>query len=373
MTNISESLYKVISKWIEPYEVYSISEHGNGLINSTYKITTKGTDNPDFILQKINHNIFKDVDGLQNNIIKVTDHIRKGLIRQGIKDVDRRVLTIQYLNTDGGDENGNNISKNEKRASWYKDEGGNCWRIFKFISDTKSYEKMTSPAMAELAGKAFGNFHKQLSDFDGESLCEVLPGFHNTPMRIENLRKRVALDPVGRLKSVAAEVDFLFSRAGEYSKIVEMGNAGVIPKRVVHQDTKFNNVLLDSDDNILCVIDLDTVMPGYICYDVGDAIRTGANKGLEDDENLDNVEFDTDIYNGFIKGFIEETKDMLTSAEMDTLSFGPRLLTYEQAVRFLDDYIDGDNYYRCREGFPQHNLVRARAQIKLLQSMEKTL
>jgi len=368
MAGISEALSRIIDMWIKPFEVLSIQEHGNGLINSTYKIETKGEENPDFILQKINHNIFKDVDGLQNNIIKVTNHIRSGLIRDGVKDFDRRVLTLHYLNLE------NNYKGNDEgRLSWYKDEEGGCWRIFKYIPNTRSYEKMTSPAMAELSGRAFGNFHKQLSDFDGESLCEVIPGFHNTPMRIENLRKRVAADPVGRLKEVEAEVEFLLSRAGEYSKIVEMGDAGLIPKRVVHQDTKFNNVLLDSEDNILCVIDLDTVMPGYICYDVGDAIRTGANKGLEDDENLDNVEFDVDIYNGFIKGFTAETHDMLTPAEADTLAFGPRLLTYEQAVRFLDDYLDGDNYYKCRENFPQHNLVRARAQIKLLQSMEKTL
>ncbi len=347
----------------------SVEKYGNGLINNTYKVMSGNPDVPDYILQKINHKVFKDVDGLQDNIKRVTDHIRQKLEKEGFEDIDRRVLTpVEFHNAAIG----------SKRSSklFFKDDKGDYWRLFLFIDGAQSYERMETPQMAKVAGKAFGNFHRQLNDFSGESLCEVIPNFHNTPVRIENLRKKIAKNSFDRLKNVKNEVEYLLRRAGEFSKIEEMGRLGLIPKRVVHQDTKFNNVLLEANPDseepeVLCIIDLDTVMPGYICYDVGDAIRSGANTGKEDDTNLDNVGLNYEIYRGFIDGFIEETKDFLTKAELETLPFGPKLITYEQAVRFLDDYLDGDKYYKTNH--PTHNLVRARAQIKLLQSMDELI
>ena len=347
----------------------TVEKYGNGLINNTYKVTSANPDEPDYLLQKINHKIFKDIEGLQNNIKKVTDHIRKKLEDAGVQDVNRRVLTpVEFHNPAVGSGSSSRL--------YFKDESGDYWRLFLFIDGAQSYERMETPEMARIAGKAFGNFHRQLSDFPGETLCDVLPGFHNTPVRIANLRKRVAKDAFDRLKNVKDEVEYLLGRAGEFSKIVEMGKMGLIPKRVVHQDTKFNNILMESnpetdEPEVLCIIDLDTVMTGYICYDVGDAIRSGANRGKEDEKNLDNVGLDFEIYRGFLEGFTEETKDFLTKAELDTLPFGPKLLTYEQAVRFLDDYLDGDRYYKTN--YPTHNLVRARVQIKLLQSMDELI
>ena len=190
-------------------------------------------------------------------------------------------------------------------------------------------------------------------------------------MRIENFINKIELDRVGRLSEVQEEVDFLLERRERYSQVVKMGREGILPIRVVHQDTKFNNVLLDENNDILCVIDLDTIMPGYICYDVGDAIRSGANTGDEDDQDLTRVSMDIEIFRGFVKGFIASTRNFISEQEIKTIAQGPLLLTYEQSVRFLDDYLDSDRYYRCNPEISKHNLVRARAQIKLLQSMEE--
>ena len=327
---------------------------GDGLINTTYKVKTDEDDKPNYLLQIINHHIFKNVPELTKNIQRVTDHLRSKLEKIEGSDLKRQVLKpVDTLDGKG----------------YVKDADGNYWRVFLFIEDARSYNRLSNANQAYVGGKAFGQFQSRLSDLPGEPLYPVLPDFHNTEMRILNFIERVKQNPVGRLKEVQTEVDFLMARSDEYRKIVQMGRDGILPERIVHQDTKFNNVLLNENDDVLCVIDLDTVMPGYVCYDIGDAIRNGANTGLEDDRNLDNVSMNIDLFEGFIKGFIEETKEVLTPAEIDTLAFGAKLLTYEQAVRFLDDYIDGDNYYKVNA--PDHNLVRTRAQIKLLQSMEE--
>lgn len=327
---------------------------GDGLINTTYKVKTKEDDKPNYLLQIVNHHIFKNVPELTKNIKRVTDHLRSKLEQIPGSDIKRQVLTP--IDTFDG-------------KGFVKDEEGNYWRVFLFIENARSYNQLSNANQAFVGGKAFGQFQSRLADLPGEPLYPVLPDFHNTEMRILNFIERVKKDPVGRLKDVEAEVDFLMERSEEYKKVVQMGREGILPERIVHQDTKFNNVLLDENDEILCVIDLDTVMPGYVCYDIGDAIRNGANTGLEDDPNLDNVSMNIELFEGFIKGFLQETKKVLTPAEIDTLAFGAKLLTYEQAVRFLDDYIDGDNYYKVKS--PDHNLVRTRAQIKLLQSMEE--
>lgn len=334
--------------------VQSVKPFGTGLINTTYKVKTQEEDAPNYLLQIINHHIFQNVPELTRNIKRVTSHIRKKLEEQNVEDIDRRVL-VPIDTIDG--------------KGYFKDEEGNYWRMFLFIEDARSYDQLTNRKQAEAGGRAFGQFQKLVSDLPGDPLYPVIPGFHDTEMRINNFKKRVNEDPVGRLKEVGEEVDFLMERSEEYKKVVQMGREGKIPERIVHQDTKFNNVLLDENDEVLCVIDLDTVMPGYVCYDIGDAIRNGANTGKEDDPNLDNVSINMDLYEGFIKGFLQETKEILTPVEKDTLAFGAKLLTYEQAVRFLDDYIDGDKYYKTES--PDHNLIRARAQIKLLKSMEE--
>lgn len=344
-----------------------ISDFGNGLINKSWKVEFPEAGTRAWLLQKINSNIFKDVEGLTSNIIKVTAHIRKKLELAGKLDIDRRVLTPVVVNQD---------SSNETGKYYYKDTEGDFWRAFLFIEDSFSYEMMETPQLAETAGKAFGSFHKMLNDFPGEALCEVLPGFHYTPGRIENLRKRVNANPVGRLKECAELANGLLSRGEEFSAIAKMGERGELPLRVVHQDTKLNNVLFDArvgkeNPEMLCIVDLDTVMPGFMCYDVGDAIRTGANRAAEDEKDLSKVALNPEIYKAFIKGFLSEVKDFLTEAEYSTIPFGPKLLAYEQAVRFLDDYLAGDIYYKIE--YAEHNLVRAKAQAKLLESMDELI
>lgn len=333
--------------------IESVKPFGTGLINTTYKVTTREAHTPNYLLQIINHHIFQNIPELTRNIQRVTSHIRTKLETQGINDIDRRVLTP--INTSDG-------------KGYFKDDQGKYWRMFLFIEGARSYDQLTNRKQAEAGGRAFGQFQKMVADLPGEPLYPIIPGFHNTEMRINHFNERVKENPVGRIKEVEPEVAFLLERAQEYKKIVQMGRDGIIPERIVHQDTKFNNVLLDENDEVLCVIDLDTVMPGYVCYDIGDAIRNGANTGKEDDPDLDKVGVNMNLYEGFIKGFLHETKDILTPAEKGTLAFGAKLLTYEQAVRFLDDFLNGDKYYKINN--PNHNLIRTRAQIKLLMSME---
>jgi len=356
---IPRSVEEMIAVGLLPYPVESISQHGDGLINNTFKIITKKKEDPNFLLQKINNRVFKDIDALQHNIRLITEHIRRKLEKDGVKDVENRVLIPSSIHSNG------------TSRSYYWDHNNDYWRIYVFIEESYTHEKFLNVNMAESAGKALANFHKQLLDFNAPDFKELLPDFHNTPKRVETLKKRVEKDVAGRLKDVRSEVDFLLSREKEYSKVEVLGNRGILPKRIIHQDPKVNNILFDKKGNAKCIIDLDTVMHGYLCYDVGDAVRNCTNTGMEDDKDLKNVSIDMEMFKHFINGYTNIAKDFITWAEMESLGFGPRLLTYEQAVRFLSDYLHGDKYYSYKTFYPEHNLVRARAQIKLLESMEE--
>ena len=333
--------------------VTEVEAFGTGLINSTYRVITSEETELDYILQSINHNIFTNVPELTKNIIRVTDHISEKL--ESIyckKELARRVLTVVYANDGKG---------------YYKDDEGTYWRVFTLIEGSKTIEVLENAEQAESTGEAYGDFQKMLSDMEGDPLFEILPGFHNTAMRIDNFKARVLENPEGRLAEVQEEVDFLMQFEDEMKSIVRKGKEGIIPLRTVHQDTKLSNILFDKDDKALCVIDLDTVMPGYLCYDFGDAVRGGMNTGLEDDENIDNVSINMDLFKGFARGYYKSSKDFITPEEVDTLAFGAKLLTYEQSVRFLDDYLNGDKYYGVNK--PKHNLIRTRAQIAYLKDL----
>lgn len=219
------------------------------------------------------------------------------------------------------------------------------------------------------AGLAFGEFQKILADLPGGPLFETIPNFHNIESRLETFRDSVRANKVGRLAEVQELVNELEARADEMCKAERMHREGKLIKRTNHCDTKVNNILFDKDDQVLCVVDLDTVMPGYVLSDFGDFIRTGANKGAEDDPDLDNVSLDLDIFEGYTKGYLENAASFLTDVEIEHLAFGAKLLTYMQTVRFLTDYIDGDTYYKIAYG--THNLVRSKAQYKFLQSLEQ--
>ncbi len=333
-------------KWGEPY--------GSGHINDTFLVKTEESNKPDYILQRINHHIFKNVPKLQDNILRVTSHIRKKLEQTPGANPDRETLTLIPA-LDG--------------KPYFKDQEGNYWRIYIFIDKNRSYDRVESPAQAYEGGKAFGRFQFLISDLEGEPLYETIPNFHNMDMRLETFFQTVENDPAKRVALAGPEIKFVEERSIEMTKILRLGEEGIIPERITHNDTKFNNVLLDENDKRLCVIDLDTVMPGYIHYDFGDSIRTTTNTGNEDEKDLSKVEMDIRLFEAYSKGFLEETKSFLTPVEIENLAFSGKMMTFIIGLRFITDYLDGDNYFKTHH--EHHNLQRAKAQFKLVTSMER--
>ena len=346
-----EKLKSIISHFPEVTGVESVSPLGAGLINDTFVVRTSDPENPDYVMQRINHAIFKDVDLLQRNIETVTSHIREALIKEGDPDVDRHVL--RFIHADDG-------------KTYYFD-GESYWRLMVYIPRSVSYETV-DPKYAELAGREFGRFESRLTHLAG-SLGETIPDFHNMEFRLKQLRDAVAADAVGRVKEVQYYLDEIEKRAEEMCKGERLYREGKLPKRVCHCDTKVNNMMFDEEGKVLCVIDLDTVMPNFIFSDFGDFLRSAANTGAEDDENLDNVNFNMEIFKAFAKGYLESAKVFLLPIEVENLPYAAALFPYMQCVRFLADYINGDTYYKTK--YPEHNLVRTKAQFKLLQSVEE--
>ncbi|MDE5844110.1 MAG: aminoglycoside phosphotransferase family protein [Muribaculaceae bacterium] len=332
--------------------VESVKPLGNGLINDTYIVKTSDESTSDYVLQRINHHIFTDVDTLQDNIAAVTSHIRRKLTNAGEKDIDRKVLNFLP------------VKDNPSKTYFY--DGESYWRMMVFIPHAHTLEAVT-PESSRFAGKAFGNFQAMLVDID-KNLKESIPDFHNMEFRLKQLHDAVAADPAGRVKEVKPLLDELESRADEMCKAERLYREGKLPKRICHCDTKVNNMMFDEDGSVLCVIDLDTVMPSFIFSDYGDFLRTGANSLAEDDPNIDGVEFNMAIFRAFTEGYLSSAKAFLTPIEIENLPYAVALFPYMQAVRFLTDYINGDTYYKIK--YPEHNLVRTRNQFKLLQSIE---
>ena len=322
---------------------------GNGLINDTFRVFTDGPD--DYVLQRINQAIFQDVDLLQHNIDCVTRHIREKLVAAGESDIDRKVLRF--------------LPERETGKSYWTD-GTQWWRLSVFIRDALTFEAVT-PEYAGYAGVAFGRFEAMLADLP-DKLGETIPDFHNMELRSRQLREAVAADAAGRMAQaeVRALVDAVFAREAEMCKAERLFREGVLPKRICHCDTKVSNMLFDRDGSILCVIDLDTVMPSFVFSDFGDFLRTAANTGAEDDPDLSKVSFNMDIFKAFAGGYLSTAGTFLTPVERENLPFAATLFPYMQAVRFLADYINGDTYYKIR--YPEHNLVRTKAQWKLFLS-----
>ena len=331
-------------------QVDSIKPLGNGLINDTYKVTT--TDGPSYVLQRINHHIFKDVDLLQKNIVSVTSHIRGKLEEAGAVDVDRKVLTF--------------ISLKDSDLTYYFD-GESYWRVSLLIEDAFTYETV-NPEYSYYAGRSFGHFEAMLADVP-DTLGETIPDFHNMELRARQLDEAVAADAVGRMAE--AEVQEILKEVlvyrEEMCKAERMHREGVLPKRICHCDTKVNNMMFDASGEVLCVIDLDTVMPSFVFSDFGDFLRTAANKVAEDDPRIEMVEFDMEIFKAFAKGYVESASVFLTPVELDNLPYAAALFPYMQAVRFFADYINGDTYYKIK--YPEHNLVRTRNQMALFRSV----
>ena len=346
-----KDLLSIVSHFQMQGTVREIKPLGSGLINDTYKVTTVEADAPDYVLQRINHAIFQNVEMLQSNIEAVTGHIRKKLEEKGEADVERKVLHF--------------IPTAEGKTYWY--DGENYWRIMTFIPRAKTYETV-NPEYSYYAGTAFGNFQAMLADIP-DTLGETIPDFHNMEFRLRQLSDAVEADAVGRVKGVRDILGEVERRAKDMCVAERLHREGVLPKHVCHCDTKVNNIMFDEDGSVLCVIDLDTVMPNYIFSDYGDFLRSAANTGLEDDPNLENVSFNMDIFRAFTRGYIESARSFLLPVETDHLPYAAALFPYMQCVRFLTDYINGDTYYKTQ--YELHNLVRTRAQLKLLQSAEE--
>lgn len=320
-----------------------------GLINSSWEVTDKAGKT--YIVQGINNNVFKDVDGLMDNITRVTNHIREKVLLEG-GDTSREVLEL-IPNVDTGK---NYINVNNKEY----------YRIYKCITNATTYDEANMQLLYQ-AGIGFGKFQKQLDDFPAESLTESIPNFHNTPKRFEAFEKK--LEEVDFKTYSKAKAEIIKALKGyEYAKkIMEPLENGEIPTRVVHNDTKLNNVMLDNTTHkAVCVIDLDTIMPGSLLFDYGDAIRYCSNTGAEDEQDLSQVHLDPQKFMAFTHGFLQETHSSITTRELDLMAVAPAVLTYELALRFLTDYLDGNKYFKCDPARPEHNLERARAQLKLL-------
>jgi len=325
--------------------------YGSGHINETFLLKTKEKDSPDYILQRINSTIFADVPGLMENIRKVTSHLHEKLIESGSGNPEREILSL--------------IPTIEDKA-YLIDKDGNYWRMYLYIWPNKSYDIVPDGKIAFEGGKMFGRFQRLLSDLPGDELVETIPDFHNIEKRLETFYQILQEDKFNRAANVKDDILFVEKHRSEMHTVLQLGEDNLIPKRVTHNDTKFNNVLLDENNMGLCVIDLDTVMPGFIHYDFGDTIRTATNTGAEDEQDLSKVEMDIEIFRGFAGGFLSETNEILCKKEIDHLVFSGRLLTYTIGLRFLTDYLNGDNYFRIHRS--DHNIERCRAQFKLFRS-----
>ena len=339
-------------------KILDVSPLGNGLINDTFKVTTEGTA-PDYVLQRINHHVFTDVALLQHNIEAVTAHIRKKLQAAGTDDIDRKVLRFLPLK--------------DSPQTWYFD-GEAYWRVSVFIDRAKTYETV-DPTYSEFAGEAFGRFEAMLADIP-DTLGETIPDFHNMELRLRQLVDAVRADKAGRLhadahgsgelRAILSEID----ANGEAMCLAErLHREGLLPKRICHCDTKVNNMLFDEQGAVLCVIDLDTVMPSYVFSDFGDFLRTAANPVAEDAPEVEKVDFRMDIFEAFSRGYIRGTASFLTETERAHLPYAAALFPFMQAVRFFADYLNGDTYYKT--SYPEHNLVRTRNQLQLFRSAKE--
>ncbi len=331
--------------------------YGSGHINDTFAITLSQGGTPvRYVLQRINHNVFKQPEVVQANIEKVTAHLLRRLREDGCADVSRRTLTL--IPTLEG-------------HSFYRDDEGNTWRIYIFIEGAQTYDQIESADQAYKAAKSFGEFVNQLSDMP-ERLEETIPDFHNTPARFEVLRQAIAEDAHNRAADVKEEIAYALSQEPIVGELIDAQEKGLIPERVTHNDTKLNNVMLDDETGEgICVIDLDTVMPGLSLYDFGDMVRTAARPTSEDEQDLGKVVADISMYEALARGYVETLGSVMTPEEKRQLPFSAQLITFEIGIRFLTDYLQGDVYFKThRDG---HNIDRCRTQFKMAQEFDRNM
>lgn len=333
-------------------EVTGVKPHGSGHINHTFLVTTDGVKK--YILQRINTDIFHDTDGLMENIVNVTSYLRKKIVQAG-GNPQRETMTV--------------IPAKDGKY-YYTDADGNDWRVYLLIEHIISLDQAENAEDFYASGLAFGRFQAQLADYPAETLHETIPDFHNTPKRYQAFEQAVAEDVCHRAEFVAQEIAFIRARKEEICVLTDLLQKGELPLRITHNDTKLNNILLDADTHeAVCIVDLDTIMPGLCAFDFGDAIRFGANTAAEDEPDLDKVSLSLELYQAYAKGFLEGCGERLMPKEIETLPMGAKTITLEQGIRFLTDYLQGDTYYHTeREG---QNLDRCRTQLALVADMER--
>lgn len=351
-----EQAKELVAQFAVAERLTAVCPYGNGHINDTFLLTCEkpGGGPQRYIMQRINHSIFKRPWELMENIVNVTEYLRKEIAASG-GDPDRE--TLQVIRT-------------KEKESCYRDKNGDYWRIFPFIERTVCMERVESAKDFYDSAAAFGNFQRMLADFPAAKLHETIPNFHHTPTRFQTFVRAVKEDKLHRAGFVEKEIAFVLEREREASALAELLERGELPLRVTHNDTKLNNILFDEESKkALCIIDLDTIMPGLALYDYGDSIRFGASTGEEDETDLGRVGLDLELFEAFTRGFLEGCGDSLTDREIELLPMGAKLMTFECGIRFLTDYLEGDTYFKIhREG---HNLDRARTQLKLVADMEQ--
>lgn len=324
---------------------------GGGHINDTFRVQTAEKY---YILQRINKFVFKRPTDIMENIVAVTEFLQNKIAASG-GDSSRE--TLNFLPAKDG-------------KYYYIDSDGEYWRLMEYIGNTTAYDFATGTDMLQESGFAFGQFQNLLSDYPAPTLHEVIKDFHNTPERVKQLEAAIAENKTGRADDVAEEIKFALDRKKDAAELMELLHEGKLPLKVTHNDTKMSNVLIDDNSGkALCVIDLDTVMPGLTAFDYGDSIRAGASTAAEDEADLSKVNFSLQLFEAYTKGFLSAAEKALTPLELQTLPVGAKLMTYEVGLRFLADYINGDIYFKT--AYPQHNLDRARNQFKLVKDMEE--
>ncbi|EDM37711.1 putative desulfatase [Pedobacter sp. BAL39] len=348
-----KNIAEVISQFRCDAAIDSLEAYGSGHINDTYFIKNISERGSDYLLQRINHQIFKDVAQLTENMIMVTCHLKQKLMDSGDGDPEKEVMTLIPA---------------ESGKYYYKDSQGDYWRMCYFLKNTRSYDLVETEKQAFEGGKAFGRFQAMLSDMTPGVIHEVIPDFHNIEKRLEQLNEAIREDRLGRLTTVEAELETVRKYAASMRYFQEPAQQQILPRRVIHNDTKFNNVLLNEHDEAQCVIDLDTVMDGYVAFDFGDAIRTIINTAEEDEADLSKIQLNLPLFNAYTQGYFKTAASFITDAEVQSLIKGVLLLPYMQAVRFLTDHINGDQYFKVR--FGGHNLQRTRAQLQLLKLLD---
>lgn len=350
-----ENISEVVSNFNCEVDINSLKTYGSGHINDTYFIKNVNSSGCDYLLQRINHHIFKDVPQLTSNMCKVIDHLKDKLLLSGSGNPEKEVMTLVPA------KNG---------LYFYLDSKGDYWRLSYFLKNTKSYDVVETEKQAYEGGKAFGKFQAMLADLPTGILYEVIPDFHHIGRRLEQLNDAIVKDAADRLESVAVELDIIKTYADSMSYFQQPEQITGLPKRVIHNDTKFNNVLLNMKDEAQCVIDLDTVMDGYIAYDFGDAVRTIINTTVEDEADLSKIRLNIPLFNAYTKGYLKEAGQFISNTELNSLFKGVLLLPYMQSVRFLTDYLNGDQYFKIK--FEGHNLQRTRAQLQLLKMLDQS-